>query len=80
MAFSGTERQRDRKVGQKDGTKGHFPGTEWQRDRKAGQNVWDRRAGTECLGSALLAPLRWELANRENTHGFFSRFSTAINP
>ena len=39
MVFPGTERQRDRKAGQKGGTKGHFPGTEWQRDRTAkGQN------------------------------------------
>ena len=44
---------RDRKAGQKGGTKGHFPGTQWQRDRKAGQNVWDRRAGTERLGSLI---------------------------
>ena len=44
MAFPGAERQRDRKAGQKGGTKGHFPGTEWQRDRTfgtegPGQNV-----------------------------------------
>ena len=52
MTFPGTERQRHRKAGQKGGTKRHFPGTEWQRDRKAGQNVWDRRAGTERLGSS----------------------------
>ena len=48
--FPGTERLRDRKAGQKGGTKGHFLGTEWQKDGKAGQDVWDRRAGTERLG------------------------------
>ena len=30
-----------------------LPGTERQRDREAGQNVWDRRAGTERLGSVI---------------------------
>ena len=61
MVFPGTERLRDRKAGQKGGTKGHFPGTDWQRDRKAGQNVWDRRAGTERLGSSYATTRRvWQ--------------------
>ena len=37
-------------------TEGQKGGTERQRDRKAVQNVWDRRAGTERLGSRYYTP------------------------
>ena len=48
MAFPGTEQHRDRKAGQK----GIFPGKNGNvTARKARRNVWDRRAGTERLGS-----------------------------